>query len=167
MKRNLNYPLELEKNTTEVICSSGSERRWFSLIGKAEGLHRFSRRLSLWAEENEMLAGAGKPSVTASTAAAVRCRGRRTDEDWSFVNSQIGFQVVPLITMWFYWWETTGCFPTNYLTGTPSWLWISWVSASSPRAWTARRIKRGKMLQPRQISHAASCPDAPLKQCEV
>lgn len=53
-----------------------------------------------------------QPFVTTSATAAECNCGSVTDEDWSFVNSQIGFQVLSLITLWFYWWETTGCFPS-------------------------------------------------------
>lgn len=53
---------------------------------------------------------------TSTTTAASYC-GSVTDEDWSFVNMQIGFQVLSLITVWFYWWETTDSSHLIYLAG--------------------------------------------------
>lgn len=92
-----------------VLCS-----RCFELIGKTKALQPAWRCCT---KKNEMQRSTGQPFVTTSTTAAAGYCGCVKDEDWSFVNLQIGFQVLSLITMWFYWWETTYCFPSNYLTG--------------------------------------------------
>lgn len=132
-----------------LICSSHSGRRCFALIGNTEGFYLFTK-------ENEMLASTGELFVTTSTAAALCYCGCVTDEDWSFVNSQIGFQVLSLITLWFYWWETTDCFSFDLPRRAQSSFWICCRSPSSPKALQGQ-IKRGEMLQPLQISHASSC----------
>lgn len=116
-------------------------------------------------KEDEMLASTGTPFVSTSTTAALCYCACVTDEDWSFVNSQIGFQVLSLITLWFYWWGTTDCFPSIYLAGHS----LCFECHLSPffRKAIEGQIKWGKMHQPGQISHATSCSNVPLKQCKI